>query len=267
MMRWFAATLPKQVHKVVMIHTDYAHWCRLDNDSKRASRFDRWWYAKCDRIAVVGVPNAERMKKCLPCIADKIVPFHNILKTIERPNVERVESEKIKIVTLSRLNWGPQKKTDAIIRVAARLKAEDVKFDWTVYGDGDREKLDVLVKELDVGDVFHMPGYSPDAQKELARADLSIMLSDYEGLSNGIYEAMMLGVPVFSTKVGGAEEQIEDGVNGWLVENDEDTIFEKLSAVLSNRDTIRSAREALKAYHYDNDKALRENLAILGIEG
>lgn len=265
--RWFTASLPNKVRKVVMIHTDYSYWSKLDKGTRTESRFDGLWYQKMDAVAVVGRPNAERMKKCLPCIADKIVPFHNILKTIERPNVERVESEKIKIVTLSRLNWGPPKKTDAIIRVAARLKAEDVKFDWTVYGDGDREKLDVLVKELDVGDVFHMPGYSPDAQKELARADLSIMLSDYEGLSNGIYEAMMLGVPVFSTKVGGAEEQIEDGVNGWLVENDEDTIFEKLSAVLSNRDTIRSAREALKGYHYDNDKALREHLAILGIEG
>lgn len=264
--RWFVASLPKWVHKVVMIHTDYAYWRRLNKDSRRASRFDRYWYAKFDKVAVVGRPNAERVKKCLPGIADKIVPFHNILRTIKRPNVTRTESECLKIVTLSRLNWGPPKKTEAYVRVAARLKAAGIKFEWTIYGDGDRVQLDALVNELSVGDVFHMPGYSPYAQEELAKADLSVMLSDFEGLSNGIYESLMLGVPVFSTNVGGAEEQITDGINGWLVENVEELIFERLYRVLTDRSSIEAARSALKDYHYDNDTALTENLKILGVE-
>lgn len=256
---------------VQYVHTDLAY-CYSSGLRESSKEKDDLRYIKNYNVtAVVGKPCAERLKDHFHSYADKIVSFHNILNVIAKENVDRSDKgEKVKIVTLSRLNWGPQKKTDAIIRVAARLKAAGVKIDWTIYGGGPsdhRERLLKLAEELCVLDVVKMPGYTPNPHGELAKADLSVMLSDFEGLSNGIYEAMMLGVPVFSTKVGGAEEQIEDGVNGWLVENDEDTIFEKLSAVLSNRDTIRSAREALKAYHYDNDKALREHLAILGIEG
>lgn len=263
--RGIVASLPNSVRKVQMIHTDYVGWSKALS-RRKGIKYDAKIYPKYDCIAVVGKPNAERVKKCLPRIADKIVPFYNILKTVERPNVERSESKNIRIVTLSRLEVGGAKCVDKMIRVAAKLKAAGVEFDWTVYGDGDREKLDQIVRELGVSDVFHMPGYSPRAQEELAKADLSVMLSDYEGLSNGIYESMMLGVPVFSTNVGGAEEQIQDGVNGWLVENDEETIFEKLKAVLSNCEAIKAARDALKDYSYDNDAALNEHLKILGLE-
>lgn len=267
-LRWFTASLPSKVRKVVMIHTDYSSWARRSKESRRDSRFDAYWYSRMDCVAEVGCANAKKMKQVLPQIADKITPFHNLLKEIAGHAVyPDMPTERLRIVSLGRLVAGAPKCIDKMIRVAARLKDHGCHFEWVVYGEGEhRSQLESLVKQLKVDDLFKMPGYTPNPHDELAKADLSVMLSDYEGLSNGIYEAMMLGVPVFSTKVGGAEEQIEDGVNGWLVENDEEKIFEKLKAVLSNRETINAAREALKDYHYDNDKALKEHLAILGIE-
>jgi glycosyltransferase involved in cell wall biosynthesis len=38
-----------------------------------------------------------------------------------------------------------------------------------------------------------------------------------EGLSNVLLESMAAGVPVISTRVGGASEAVEDGVTGLLV--------------------------------------------------
>lgn len=260
--RRLVSYLPGNVRKVQMIHTDYCFWHKTTQETMH----DDHWYGRMNCIAVVGRPNAEKMKSAMPHLADKIVPFHNILKAIMRVEVPRSCGDIVNLVTLSRLEVGGAKCVDKMIRVAARLKADGVKIVWTVYGDGDRERLDALAKDLDVCDVFRMPGYTPNPHVELAKADLSVMLSAYEGASNGIYESMMLGVPVFSTNVGAAEEQIQDGVNGWLVEDDEDKIFEKLKTILLNRNRIESAREALKDYHYDNDAALAEHIEILGLE-
>ena len=268
-LRWFTASLPKKVRKVIMIHTDYSSWRNRSRESRRITRFDGILYRMVDVIGVVGRCNAEKMKQCMPSLRQKIKPFHNIIdipkvvKSRVRQTADRVSV--VKIVTLSRLQWGSPKKTDALIRIAARLKSSGIAFDWDVYGDGDKQRLDELVSELGVEDVFHMKGFSKDAQAKLAEADISVMLSDYEGLSNGIYESMMLGVPVFSTNVGGASEQIQDGVNGWLVENNEDRAFEKLGMVMNDRGVIEKVHQRLADYRYDNTVAFKENLELLGL--
>lgn len=50
-----------------------------------------------------------------------------------------------------------------------------------------------------------------------------------------IAEALAMGKPVLATRCGGAEMQIEDGVNGWLVEpNDVGALTKKLQEISSN---------------------------------
>lgn len=48
---------------------------------------------------------------------------------------------------------------------------------------------------------------------------LKIMASTTEGLSQGMLEAMALGVPVIATNASGNNELIQDGVNGFLFED------------------------------------------------
>lgn len=267
-LRWFTASLPKKVRKVIMIHTDYSYWSKISRETRRITRFDGLLYKMMDVIGVVGVCNAEKMKQCIPSLRLKVKPFHNI---IDIPNIKtRVRQTAnratvVKIVTLSRLQWGSPKRTDALIRLAARLKSSGIAFEWDVYGDGNKQRLNELIAELGLEDVFHMKGFSKDAQTKLAEADISVMLSDFEGLSNTIYESMMLGVPVFSTNVGGASEQIQDGVNGWLVENNEDKAFEKLKFVLNDMGAIERAQQNLSTFRYNNAEALKESLNLLGL--
>ncbi len=48
---------------------------------------------------------------------------------------------------------------------------------------------------------------------------IKILLSDMEGFSQSLLEAMVLEVPVIATNASGNPDLIEDGVNGFLVEN------------------------------------------------
>lgn len=48
-----------------------------------------------------------------------------------------------------------------------------------------------------------------------------------------ISEALALGKPVLATRNGGAEMQIEDGVNGWLVpSNDAEAMRQKMDEIV-----------------------------------
>ena len=44
------------------------------------------------------------------------------------------------------------------------------------------------------------------------------MTSEFEGLSNALIEAMMIGLPCITTDYPGAEEVIKNGVNGLVVQ-------------------------------------------------
>ncbi|MGH9381469.1 MAG: glycosyltransferase family 4 protein [Thermoanaerobaculia bacterium] len=56
-----------------------------------------------------------------------------------------------------------------------------------------------------------------DVAPYLQAADLFVLPSAAEGLSNSLLEAMSTGLPCVATAVGGARELIEHGNNGWLV--------------------------------------------------
>ena len=56
------------------------------------------------------------------------------------------------------------------------------------------------------------------------------------GVSISLLEAMSMGKPVIATSVGGIPEVIEDGINGFLVQPDVDSIVEKIVYLLENKD-------------------------------
>jgi glycosyltransferase involved in cell wall biosynthesis len=62
----------------------------------------------------------------------------------------------------------------------------------------------------------------PETRSELARAyhalDVYLVASRQEGGPKAVLEAMATGVPLVTTRVGQAQELVEDGMNGWLVD-------------------------------------------------
>jgi glycosyltransferase involved in cell wall biosynthesis len=60
-------------------------------------------------------------------------------------------------------------------------------------------------------------GPREDIERVLAACDLFVLSSVSEGLPNTILEAMATGLPVVSTRVGGADELVEHGRTGLLV--------------------------------------------------
>ncbi|HEV2272695.1 MAG TPA: glycosyltransferase family 1 protein [Acidobacteriaceae bacterium] len=103
-----------------------------------------------------------------------------------------------------------------------------------LVGDGpQRKKLEKHFEGLPVFFAGFLHG------EELARAyassDIFVMPSRTETLGLVVLEAMCSGLPVVAAGVGGIPEMIEDGVNGYLVDNDAEA-RQRIGELLSSKE-------------------------------
>ena len=124
-----------------------------------------------------------------------------------------------------------------------------------IIADGPEKKnIEQVVEELEVTDVVHIIPSVDDVASYLKAADLFVLPSQFEGLSNSLLEAMACGLPVISTSVGGSIDIIKSGVNGILIEyNNEERLSQEISDLLGNAGLAaklgRHARDTVKKYH------------------
>lgn len=78
-------------------------------------------------------------------------------------------------------------------------------------------------------------GETSDVHKYLIKSNLFMLISNYEGLPVSIIEALSLGLPVIASDVGGINELVKEGVNGFLVKKkDSVTLSNILNKLLNN---------------------------------
>ena len=91
----------------------------------------------------------------------------------------------------------------------------------------------------------------------MAAADVFVSSSLYEGFPNVVLEAMVAGLPVIASKVGGLPEIIKDGENGFLVEpKNPELITEKVLLLLGDEELrkriSRNNRKKAKGYSWES---------------
>ncbi len=83
---------------------------------------------------------------------------------------------------------------------------------------GEREKLERLTRELKVNKDVAFLGFQPNPFKYIARAQVFVLSSLYEGFARVLVEAMACNVPVVSTRCPyGPDEIIKNEITGMLV--------------------------------------------------
>ena len=108
----------------------------------------------------------------------------------------------------------PEKAFDALIRALPELPGVHA----LIVGEGgDRARLEALAAELNVRGRVHLPGWSRDARRAFAAADVFALPSLREGLPNVLLEAMALGVPAVASRIAGIPRVVTDGVDGFLI--------------------------------------------------
>ncbi|SDC02737.1 Glycosyltransferase Family 4 [Paenibacillus sp. UNCCL117] len=111
-----------------------------------------------------------------------------------------------------------------------------------VVGKGDKEAYAPKIAEAVRSRVI-FAGKRPNPEEWFGLSDLFIFPSSYETFSLVVHEAAAAGLVVLSTRVGGVEDLIEDGVNGYWIERDGEQIARRLRSVLDAPEEHAAMRE------------------------
>ena len=136
-----------------------------------------------------------------------------------RPAASRAnDSGVLTVVTVGTLIWvkGHEWALQAIRRVAD----EGVKVRFEIIGDGpDRQRVLYTIADLGLQDRVRWLGKlgPEEVLKRVQQADVFLLSSHSEGISNAALEAMACGLPVVTTDCGGMREAVADDVEGFLV--------------------------------------------------
>ena len=175
---------------------------------------------------------------------DKIRLIYNGIPELKRQPVPPREDGLFRIVSVGTLT--PRKGFHILIDALSRLKEEDrARIRLTVVGAGlMKGELQKQIRDLDLEDRVELAGFHSDPVPYLLSSDLFALVSENEGISNALLEAMMLGVPSLTTPSGGTAEFMKDGENGYLVERSAEAVAERLTALLAEPGGMSAVGEA-----------------------
>ena len=134
-----------------------------------------------------------------------------------------------------------------LMRVHKRLLDNGLKHSIAVIGGGNEmENLKKQRKELGVEESFILLDSQKNPWPYIKASDYFVMPSQSESYPLTIGEVMGLGKPIISTNVGGIPEMIEDGMDGVLVNYNEDEIYEAMKQFLTDKKLVEKITQGTK---------------------
>ena len=146
--------------------------------------------------------------------ADLLTTVHNSVPEIPQPARVAGAGQTVRMIMVAR--FAAPKDQQLLLQALARLRG----FDWILEFVGDGPQLPpakALAAALGLSERVVFSGECTNVPERLARADIFVLISHWEGLPLTILEAMRAGLPVIASAVGGVAELVQDGKTGYLV--------------------------------------------------
>ncbi len=179
------------------------------------SRIEKLINENSDLVIAVSQKMKEQMEHTTGLKRIKLINngYDENIFTFKNPN-GKFAADYLKIVTVANFNY--EKGHDILFEALRLLK---IKFKLTLAGDGPlRERYERAVKEYGLQNDVIFLGQVPHSRipELLAAQDLFCLPSRSEGFPAAPLEAMACGLPVVAADVGGMNEIITGGFNGYL---------------------------------------------------
>lgn len=144
-----------------------------------------------------------------------------------------------------------------LLKALSLLKNE--KFLLFVIGKGNIKKYREISKVLGILDKIHFYSTTKEIEKFYAVADIFVLPTLYDPFSNATLEAMASGLPVITTVNNGASELIEEGKEGFIIQNPLNyrEITEKIEFALKEKEKMGECARK-KAEQFTIERAARD---------
>ena len=201
-------------------------------------KFSSWALKNVSGVICVS-KDLENIAKALGAKSSIVIPPPIDFSEFKENSVSAPEKERV-IISVAILT--PIKGMSYLIR--AMRSISDSKL--VIIGDGpEKKELESLSLNLGLSDrVFFLGWVNHGSQfwNRLQSSTVFVLPSISEGLPRALIEAMVCGLPVVATAVGGIPEVIRDGVNGYLVPpKDEEALSEAIEKILNDINFQKSA--------------------------
>ena len=148
---------------------------------------------------------------------------------------------------------------DRLLRAWAIVEKKEPDWTLAIYGDGDHSSYEKLRDDLGIdASRCQLHGATSNIQEEYRASSIYVLTSRFEGLSMAMLEAISCGLPLVAFACPcGPRDVVEDGVNGYLVENGDIEMFaERLVAVMQDSEKLqqmgKAAQEKSNEYQIGN---------------
>jgi phosphatidylinositol alpha-1,6-mannosyltransferase len=156
------------------------------------------------------------------------IPNGTYSKILNKPHI----SSTLRLICVSRLI--ERKRIDKLIDLVKFLTDNEIDVTLSIIGTGDLEnELRNKSVNLNLNHKITFHGYVPRELlvKYYENADVFILLSENEGMSVACLEALGFGMPIITSNCGGAEDIVENGFNGYII--DENNLI-KAAEIITN---------------------------------
>ena len=238
------------------------------------AKFSRGWTATKADLIITPSNHLKNVVKGWGVKENRIKVIYNGTKLKNKPDpIDDQTNDYFKFITVGRL--APWKNIDIIIEALSDYKKANQNFIFYIVGSGPEEiKLKKLVNDLDLENFVTFTGQlqKDDLNYYLQKSDIYIQASSYEGLPHVILEAMSHNLSIISTPIGGTNEVIQDGKNGWVWElennfkpnkNNLIEIFNNLKLNSSDDINKRTNAQNLLFSTFDEDKNFQMYLELV----
>ena len=204
------------------------------------------FYDKMDNVVAVSEKLSEKLGRKAPWLKDKLYCIYDIInpdivhRLAQEPvNDMPVEKGDMSIVTVGRLTR--PKNHLLAVDTAKILKDRAVAFKWFFVGEGEmRPTIEERIEEMGLGQIVFLLGLKENPYPYMAKADIYVQTSTFEGFGMTISEAKILSRPVVSTNFDIVHDQVKDRQNGMIAEMTPESVADCIIELQRDKDLRNS---------------------------
>lgn len=214
------ARIAENKGKKVILHEHSGEFARDFESGNNVLRSDiRQTFNSADLVIVLSEEWRDYFAENV-CDSSKLVVLHN---GVSVPQTPCTPCSHQTVLFLGRL--GTRKSPDVLLRASREALMEYPGMRLVFGGDGDLNFYENLAEKLGIADRCDFIGWvsGDDKERLFSEAGVYCLPSKHEGMPMSVLEAMAHGIPVITTPVGGIPHLISDGVDGCLMNVDDES--------------------------------------------
>ena len=247
--------------KIAWIHTDYS---KLSVDYE--SQLPMW--SAYDQIISISDQVSKAFLGVFPELSGKVevlphfMPVEYILRKAKE-ECERFEaSDRVSLLSVGR--FSNAKNFDNVPDICRRIREAGVNIKWYLIGyGGDEPLIRQKIAEAGMEEYVVILGKKENPYPYIKSCDLYVQPSRYEGKCVSVIEAQILGKPVVITDYPTSGSQLENGVDGVIVPQDNAGCAEGIIRLLQDPEKMAELQRNCANRDYSNAEAMDKLYALM----